>query len=52
MNRYTDLFHRYIINHDCNSTASAADLTEAKLSFPSGHSSYSTYAFVFLVVRI
>ncbi len=43
---------QYIIDHNCNTTASAIDLQEAKLSFPSGHSSYSTYAFMFLFVNI
>ncbi|CAF1328146.1 unnamed protein product [Adineta ricciae] len=41
---------QYITNHYCNSSASELELQEAKLSFPSGHSSYSTYAFVFLFV--
>jgi len=41
---------QYIMNHNCNSTASDVALQEAKLSFPSGHSSYSTYAFTFLFV--
>ncbi|CAF1425527.1 unnamed protein product [Adineta steineri] len=40
----------YITDHNCNSTATATQLQEARLSFPSGHSSYSTYAFVFLFV--
>jgi len=43
---------QYIINHNCNSSASEIDQQEAKLSFPSGHSSYSTYAFIFLFVNI
>lgn len=43
---------QYIIDHNCNSSAEEVDLQEAKLSFPSGHSSYSTYAFIFLFVRI
>ncbi len=50
LNRSIVLFVRYVENHNCNSTASATALQEAKLSFPSGHSSYSTYAFVFLFV--
>ncbi|CAF1099494.1 unnamed protein product [Adineta ricciae] len=41
---------QYVIDHHCNTTASATQLQEAKLSFPSGHSSYSTFAFVFLFV--
>ncbi|CAF3466850.1 unnamed protein product [Rotaria socialis] len=41
---------QYITNHRCNPAASEHDLQEAKLSFPSGHSSYSTYAFIFLFV--
>ncbi|CAF4095797.1 unnamed protein product [Rotaria sp. Silwood2] len=41
---------QYVTNHYCNSTASSRDLQEARLSFPSGHASYSTYAFVFLFV--
>ncbi|CAM4762196.1 unnamed protein product [Rotaria magnacalcarata] len=41
---------QYITNHNCNPAASEHDLQEAKLSFPSGHSSYSTYAFIFLFV--
>ncbi|CAF3897689.1 unnamed protein product [Rotaria sordida] len=41
---------QYITNHRCDSTAPARDIQEAKLSFPSGHASYSTYAFVFLFV--
>ncbi|UJR14854.1 hypothetical protein I4U23_001839 [Adineta vaga] len=41
---------QYILDHHCNTTASESELQEAKLSFPSGHSSYSTYAFVFLFV--
>jgi len=43
---------QYIINHNCNSSASDLELQEARLSFPSGHSSYSTYAFIFLFVNI
>ena len=42
---------QYITNHNCNSSATELELQEAKLSFPSGHSSYSTYAFVFLFVN-
>ena len=38
------------MNHSCNPNVSILDLQEAKLSFPSGHSSYSTYAFMFLFV--
>jgi len=41
---------QYILDHNCNSSAAERDLQEAKLSFPSGHSSYSTYAFIFLFV--
>ncbi|CAF3707388.1 unnamed protein product [Rotaria sp. Silwood1] len=41
---------QYIMDHYCNSSVSDKDLQEAKLSFPSGHSSYSTYAFIFLFV--
>ncbi|CAF3684099.1 unnamed protein product [Rotaria sp. Silwood1] len=41
---------QYITNHYCNSTAPTKDLQEARLSFPSGHASYSTYAFIFLFV--
>jgi phosphatidate phosphatase len=43
---------QYILNHNCNSSASDRDLQEARLSFPSGHSSFSTYAFFFLFVNI
>ncbi|UJR31856.1 hypothetical protein I4U23_019331 [Adineta vaga] len=46
----TFVIPQYVINHNCNSSASEIDLQEAKLSFPSGHSSYSTYAFIFLFV--
>lgn len=46
------LFVRYITDHQCNSTGTQSELREAKLSFPSGHSSYATYAFVFLFVNI
>ncbi len=46
------VIQQYIINHNCDSSASEIQLQEAKLSFPSGHSSYSTYAFVFLFVNI
>ncbi|CAF3306139.1 unnamed protein product [Rotaria sp. Silwood2] len=41
---------QYIMDHNCNTSAADHDLQEAKLSFPSGHSSYSTYAFTFLFV--
>lgn len=41
---------QYIMEHNCNTTATYVELREAQLSFPSGHSSYSTYAFVFLFV--
>lgn len=42
--------HRYVTEHNCTSTATESQLQEARLSFPSGHSSFSTYAFVFLFV--
>lgn len=42
--------YQYITDHQCNSTGTQSELREAKLSFPSGHSSYATYAFVFLFV--
>jgi membrane-associated phospholipid phosphatase len=53
-NKYTciHLSIRYITNHNCNPTVTASALQEARLSFPSGHSSYSTYAFVFLFVSV
>jgi hypothetical protein len=53
-NKYTciHLSIRYITNHNCNPTVTASALQEARLSFPSGHSSYSTYAFVFLFVSL
>jgi membrane-associated phospholipid phosphatase len=53
-NKYTciHLSIRYITNHNCNATVTASALQEARLSFPSGHSSYSTYAFVFLFVSV
>lgn len=41
---------QYITDHHCNTTATDVELREAKLSFPSGHSSYATYAFIFLFV--
>ncbi|CAF0767411.1 unnamed protein product [Adineta steineri] len=41
---------QYILDHNCNSTFTPIELREAKLSFPSGHSSYSTFAFIFLFV--
>jgi len=41
---------QYVEDHYCNATVTDTELQEAKLSFPSGHSSYSTYAFVFLFV--
>ncbi|CAF3290214.1 unnamed protein product [Rotaria socialis] len=41
---------QYITNHNCNATVLEKDLREARLSFPSGHASYSTFAFVFLFV--
>ncbi|CAF1052227.1 unnamed protein product [Rotaria sordida] len=41
---------QYIMDHNCNTSVSEHDLREARLSFPSGHSSYSTYAFIFLFV--
>ena len=43
---------QYIINHRCSSSATETELKEARLSFPSGHSSYSTFAFVFLFVSL
>lgn len=41
---------QYVLEHNCNPSVSEHDLQEARLSFPSGHSSYSTYAFMFLFV--
>ncbi len=46
------VIQQYILNHNCNPSVSERDLQEARLSFPSGHSSFSTYAFIFLFVNI
>lgn len=43
---------RYIVDMKCLAVGSTADqLREARMSFPSGHSSYTTFTMVFCMVR-
>ncbi|XP_034237615.1 putative phosphatidate phosphatase [Thrips palmi] len=41
--------HKYFETFECTSGAGARKLKEARLSFPSGHSSFSAYTMLFLV---
>ncbi|CAF0823964.1 unnamed protein product [Didymodactylos carnosus] len=44
------LIPQYIWDHQCNPNVSLSILQEARLSFPSGHSSFATFSFIFLFV--
>ncbi|XP_076330369.1 phospholipid phosphatase 1-like [Tachypleus tridentatus] len=47
----TECTHEYILNYKC--TSSDEDkILEARLSFPSGHASFSAYAMIYLIVYL
>ncbi|XP_013789086.1 putative phosphatidate phosphatase [Limulus polyphemus] len=47
----TECTHEYILNYEC--TSSDEDkIQEARLSFPSGHASFSAYAMIYLTVYL
>ncbi|XP_031370616.1 putative phosphatidate phosphatase isoform X2 [Apis dorsata] len=44
--------HRYIENYSCNQNISKSLLKEIRLSFPSGHSSFSAYTMIYLAMYL
>ena len=42
---------RYVPLNDDICTGDAKIVREARLSFPSGHSSFTTYSMIFIIVR-
>ncbi|KAK9301644.1 hypothetical protein QLX08_006066 [Tetragonisca angustula] len=44
--------HRYIENYSCTSNISRRLLKEIRLSFPSGHSSFSAYTMIYLALYL
>ncbi|XP_026669399.1 putative phosphatidate phosphatase isoform X2 [Ceratina calcarata] len=44
--------HRYIENYSCTENISARLLKEIRLSFPSGHSSFSAYTMIYLAMYL
>lgn len=44
--------HRYIENYSCSQNISKSLLKEIRLSFPSGHSSFSAYTMIYLAIYL